>query len=72
MDDAEARKADEYTNLVCMCCGHIQPVQCDQLPSRCENCRESFNSHGYLLIAETPDAEDLSQSVLDSRASTRT
>lgn len=73
MDDAENQTAEvtnEYTNLVCMCCGHIQPVQSHQLPSRCEYCRESFNSRGYLLIADTPAAEDLSQPVLDSRTST--
>lgn len=57
-----------HTNLVCMCCGHIQPVQRDQLPSRCENCRESFTVHGYHLDADTGDAEELSQEVLSTRA----
>ena len=58
-----------HTNLVCMCCGHIQPVQRDQLPSRCENCRESFTAHGYFLEDYASDAEELSQEVLDRRTS---
>ena len=61
-----------HTNLVCICCGHIQPVQPvqrDQLPSRCENCRESFTAHGYFLEDYGTDAEELSQEVLDRRAS---
>ncbi|HTD09995.1 MAG TPA: hypothetical protein VK680_14000 [Solirubrobacteraceae bacterium] len=57
-----------HTNLVCMCCGHIQPVRRDRLPSRCEHCRESFLVHGYLLDEETTDAEDLSQEVLNAKA----
>jgi hypothetical protein len=57
-----------HTNLVCMCCGHIQRVQRDQLPSRCEHCRESFLVHGYLLDDETNDAEELSQEVLNAKA----
>jgi hypothetical protein len=64
---AEAQ-ATVHTNLVCMCCGHIQPVQRDQLPSRCEHCRESFFVHGYLLDEETTDAEELSQEVLNAKA----
>jgi len=62
----------DHTNLVCMCCGHIQPVQRDQLPSRCENCRESFTAHGYFLDLETTDAEEASQSVLDRRVNAQT
>jgi hypothetical protein len=48
-----------------MCCGHIQPVQRDQLPSRCEHCREAFAAHGYFLDDFTTDAEEVSQDVLD-------
>ena len=58
-----------HANLVCMCCGHIQPVRRDQLPSRCENCRESFTAHGYFLEDYASDAEELSQEVLDRRTS---
>jgi hypothetical protein len=55
----------EHTNLVCMCCGHIQPVQRDQLSSHCENCREAFTVHGYHLNddARLP-ARDAQQLVL--------
>jgi hypothetical protein len=60
-----------HSNLVCMCCGHIQPVQRDQMPSRCENCRESFAAHGYFLHDDTTDAEEASQDVLDTTASLR-
>lgn len=67
------RAADEqiaiHTNLVCMCCGHIQPVQRDQLPARCENCRESFTAHGYFLDDCASEAEELSQEVLDRSTS---
>ena len=56
-----------HTNLVCMCCGHIQPVQREELPARCEHCRESFTVHGYLLDDDTGDAEELSQEVLNAR-----
>jgi Fe2+ or Zn2+ uptake regulation protein len=66
---AEHGQVEFHTNLVCMCCGHIQPVQRDQLPSRCENCRESFTAHGYFLEDYGTDAEELSQEVLDRRAS---
>jgi Fe2+ or Zn2+ uptake regulation protein len=59
-----------HTNLVCMSCGHIQPVQRDQLPSRCENCRGRFTVHGYLLD-DTTDAAELSQEVLDNKAISR-
>jgi len=59
----------DHTNLVCMCCGHVQPVQRDQLPSRCEHCRESFAAHGYFLDDFTTDAEDISQDILVTRAS---
>jgi hypothetical protein len=59
----------DHTNLVCMCCGHIQPVQRDQLPSRCEHCRESFLAHGYFLDAFTTDAGEVSQDILDTTAS---
>lgn len=64
---AAVEQADSHTNLVCMCCGHIQPVRRDQLPSRCEHCRESFTGCGYLLD-DASDAEALSQEVLDSKA----
>jgi len=57
-----------HTNLVCMSCGHVQLVQRDQMPSRCENCRESFIAHGYFLQGDISDAEELSQDVLDARA----
>ena len=57
-----------HTNLVCMCCGHIQPVQRDQLPSRCEHCRESFTAHGYFLDDFTTDAEEVSHDILDTTA----
>jgi len=57
-----------HTNLVCMSCGHVQPIQRDQMPSRCENCRESFSAHGYFLQDNLTDAEELSQDVLDTRA----
>ncbi len=60
-----------HTNLVCMRCGHIQPIQRDQMPSRCEYCRESFTAHGYFLHDDTTDAEELSQDVLDARTSLR-
>jgi hypothetical protein len=60
-----------HTNLLCMRCGHIQHVQRDQMPSRCENCRESFAAHGYLLHDDTTDAEEVSQDVLDTRVSLR-
>ncbi len=56
-----------HTNLVCMRCGHIQPVQREQMPSRCENCRESFIAHGYFLEDCSADAQELSQEVLDTR-----
>jgi DNA-directed RNA polymerase subunit RPC12/RpoP len=59
-----------HTKLVCMSCGHIQPVRRDQLPSRCENCRSRFTVHGYLLD-DTTDAEELSQEVLDNKAISR-
>jgi hypothetical protein len=59
---------NDHTNVVCMCCGHIQPVQRDQIPSRCENCRESFTAHGYFLHDDDADAEEASQDVLDARA----
>ena len=55
----------DHANLVCMNCGHIQPVQRDQLPSRCEDCRESFTAHGYFIHDDTADAEEVSQDVLD-------
>lgn len=60
-------QADSHTNLVCMCCGHIQPVRRDELPSRCEHCRASFTGCGYLLD-DASDAEPLSEEVLDSKA----
>lgn len=60
----------DHTNVVCMCCGHIQPVQRDQIPSRCEHCRESFTAHGYFLYDDDTDAEEASQDVLDARANT--
>ncbi len=69
---AEDEQIGRHTNLVCMCCGHIQPVQPDQLPSRCENCREAFSPHGYFLDPDTTDAEEVSQNVLDRRVSSRT
>jgi hypothetical protein len=59
----------DHTNLVCMCCGHIHPVQRDQLPSRCEHCRESFLAHGYFLDDFTTDAGEVSQDILDTTAS---
>lgn len=59
------------TNLVCMSCGHIQPVRRDQLPSRCESCRNRFTGSGYLLD-DTTDAEELSQEVLDNKAISQT
>jgi hypothetical protein len=59
----------DHTNLVCMCCGHIQPVHRHQLPSRCEHCRESFLAHGYFLDDDTADAEEVSQHLLDTTAS---
>jgi hypothetical protein len=59
--------ASGHTNLVCLSCGHIQPVQRDQLPSRCEHCRESFTGCGYLLD-DASDADELSQEVLDSKS----
>jgi hypothetical protein len=59
------------TNLVCMSCGHIQPVQRDQLPSRCESCRNRFTVRGYLLD-DTTDAQELSQEVLDNKAISQT
>ena len=64
---AAIRHNESHTNLICMCCGHIQPVSRDQLPSRCECCREPFAGHGYLLD-NTSDAERLSQEVLDSHS----
>lgn len=66
---AEDEPVELHTNLVCVCCGHIQPVERDQLPSRCENCRESFTAHGYFLEDYGTDAEELSQEVLDRTAS---
>lgn len=60
-----------HTNLVCMRCWYTQPVQRDQLPSRCEYCRESFTAHGYFLHDDSPDAKELSQDVLGGRASLR-
>lgn len=68
---ATVEQADSHTNLVCMCCGHIQPVRRDQLPSRCEHCRASFTGCGYLLD-DANDAEALSQEVLDSKAISHT
>ena len=65
----KAKRMSAHTNLVCMCCGHIQPVQRDQLPARCEHCRESFNAHGYFLQDDTTEAETASQGVLDSGTS---
>jgi hypothetical protein len=67
----KAKRMSAHTNLVCMCCGHIQPVQRDQLPSRCEHCREAFAAHGYFLDADTTDAEEVSQGILDTRVSLR-
>jgi ribosomal protein L37AE/L43A len=64
---APSAQTEIHTNLVCLCCRHIQPVRRDQLPSRCEHCRESFAGWGYLLD-DTGDAEELSQEVLDSRS----
>jgi len=64
---AAIRHGASHTNLICMCCGHIQPVSRDQLPSRCECCREPFAGHGYLLD-DTSDAERLSQEVLGSHS----
>lgn len=64
-----ATRMSDHTNLVCMCCGHIQPVQRDQLPSRCEHCRESFAAHGYFLDDDTTDAGEVSQHILDTTAS---
>ncbi len=64
---AAVEQTDSHTNLVCMSCGHIQPVRRDQLPSRWEHCRESFTGCGYLLD-DASDAEALSQEVLDSNA----
>ena len=64
---AAVEQADSHTNLVCMSCGHIQPVRRDQLPSRCEHCRASFTGCGYLLD-DASDAEALSEEVLDSKA----
>ncbi len=63
--------AVSHTNLVCMSCGHIQPVQRDQLPSRCEHCSNRFTVSGYLLD-DTTEAEELSQEVLDNKAIART
>jgi hypothetical protein len=60
-----------HTNLVCMCCGHIQPAQRDRLPSRCEHCLESFAAHGYFLDEDTTGAEEVSQDILDTTASLR-
>ncbi|HEX4836958.1 MAG TPA: hypothetical protein VFV03_00315 [Solirubrobacteraceae bacterium] len=60
-----------HINLICMCCGHIQPVSREQIPSRCEHCREAFNTHGYLLDEDTAAAEEHSQEVLDTRAAAR-
>jgi hypothetical protein len=60
-----------HTNLICMCCGHIQAVQRDRLPPRCGRCRESFTAHGYLLD-NTTGAEQLSQEVLDSHSISHT
>ena len=68
---APSGQAEIHTNLVCLCCGHIQPVQRDQLPSCCEHCQESFAGWGYLLD-DTSDAEELSQEVLDSRSISHT
>ena len=65
----KAMRMSAHTNLVCMCCGHIQPVQRDQLPARCEHCHESFNAHGYFLQDDTTEAETASQGVLDSGTS---
>ena len=65
----KAMRMSAHTNLVCMCCGHIQPVPRDQLPARCEHCRESFNAHGYFLQDDTTEAETASQGVLDSGTS---
>lgn len=73
MNDRAATADDPlvfHTNLVCMSCGHIQPVQRDQLPSRCEHCRSRFTVNGYLLD-DTTDAEELSQEVLDTKAISR-
>lgn len=64
---AVAEQAGSHTNLVCLCCSHIQPVRRDQLPSRCEHCRQSFAGCGYLLD-DVSDAEELSQEVLDSKS----
>jgi hypothetical protein len=50
--------------------GHIQPVQRDQLPSRCENCSNRFTVSGYLLD-DTTATEELSQEVLDNKAIAR-
>jgi hypothetical protein len=67
----KGRHMSTHTHLVCMRCGHMQPVPRDQLPSRCENCRESFAAHGYFLHDDTTDAEEVSQDVLDTRAISR-
>ncbi len=64
----KARHMSDHTNLVCMYCGHIQPVQSDQIPSHYEHCRESFTAHGYFLLDDTTDAEDLSQDASDTNA----
>ena len=69
-DAAVDEQLGAYTNLVCMSCGHIQPVRRDELPSCCENCHRRFTVHGYLLD-DTTDAEDLSQEVLDNKAISR-
>lgn len=58
-------RVEGYTNLACMSCGHNQLVQREQLPRRCEYCRESFRAHGYFLQDATADAEMASQDVLD-------
>ena|GEM_PF-4431072 len=60
-------QAHSHTNLVCLCCGHIQPVQRDHLPSHCEHCRESFAGRGYLLD-DTSNPTALAQEVLDSHS----
>lgn len=66
---AADEQTGSYTNLICMCCGHIQPVRRERMPARCEHCRESFTAHGYFLEDYDADVERLSQEVLDRRAS---
>jgi len=63
---AAIAQAAEDTNLVCLCCGHIQAVQRDRRPSRCAGCREPFSAHGYLLD-DGEDASALSEEVLTSK-----